>query len=264
MQLGDALAPDPSLISQLVRMACYRLAQDTLRDTMPPGTLSPKDVERLVAQLSQAGHRRDFARSLAGEAEMGLAFFDSAHRDNMYWSSADSQPMPPALLRIYGSPVALAWRNTDECAFANAMSRYIELADLPYTAIADALEEVEQEAAASPFMRPMTCFMVAALPRAAQAQALHETGIDIMRMGLLIERYVAEHGRYPDSLDAIAVDLGGKVPTDPFTGSSYRYKPSEESFTLYGVGRNCVDDGGRHDPRRLDVVWRGREEPDPE
>jgi hypothetical protein len=59
-------------------------------------------------------------------------------------------------------------------------------------------------------------------------------------------------------LDAIVPDLGGSVPVDPFSGEEYHYQPSDDGSLLYSVGQNLVDDGGKHDYREGDIVWRGK------
>jgi len=79
-------------------------------------------------------------------------------------------------------------------------------------------------------------------------------------MGLTIERYQADHGSYPETLDAIEPRLGGSMSVDPFTGQPYHYRRSVDSFCLYSVDANLTDDGGIVDSQNVwlgDLVWRG-------
>ena len=49
-----------------------------------------------------------------------------------------------------------------------------------------------------------------------------------------------------------------ELRVDPFSGQDFVYQRQGESFTLYTVGDNLKDDGGRHDPRWADgdfVFW---------
>jgi hypothetical protein len=89
------------------------------------------------------------------------------------------------------------------------------------------------------------------------SQARDEAQSDVARIGLAVEQHFQEHGRYPESLDAIAGYLGNVVPVDPFTGGGCIYRPTSTGFGLYSVGQNQIDDGGVHDLRAGDIAWRG-------
>ncbi len=65
-------------------------------------------------------------------------------------------------------------------------------------------------------------------------------------LGLL--RYKQEKGSYPDSLNQLlANEYIKELPMDPYSDKPLVYKRTDEKFTLYSVGLNCVDDGGRMD-----------------
>lgn len=57
--------------------------------------------------------------------------------------------------------------------------------------------------------------------------------------------YRAEHGTFPEKLDALT-NLPTEYRTDPFGGRPFVYRPSEAGFTLYSVGYDHDDDGGVH------------------
>ncbi len=52
-------------------------------------------------------------------------------------------------------------------------------------------------------------------------------------------------GDFPDTLKA----LGGEFSTDPFSGGPFIYGRADDGFTLYSVGIDRKDNGGRHNPR---------------
>lgn len=56
--------------------------------------------------------------------------------------------------------------------------------------------------------------------------------------------YRREHGRYPETLDALAPAYLKQVPHDTFSGEELIYLPSEKGFLLYSVGVNGRDDEG--------------------
>jgi hypothetical protein len=71
-----------------------------------------------------------------------------------------------------------------------------------------------------------------------------------MRLGLLsmlaLARYEKEQGKYPENLGKL-VELGylREMPNDPYSDGSLVYKKTEESFILYSLGENLIDDEGQ-------------------
>ena len=61
-----------------------------------------------------------------------------------------------------------------------------------------------------------------------------------------VERYRAAHGgALPQTLDALVPSFLDRVPIDPFTGAPIRWKTSPASYTIYSIGSDFEDDGGR-------------------
>ena len=75
-----------------------------------------------------------------------------------------------------------------------------------------------------------------------------------------LRRFKDRMGDWPDSLDEIG-DIDPDIIIDPANGEMFRYEKNEESFRLYGIGRNGVDDDGERDRRSDDekrddlLVW---------
>jgi hypothetical protein len=61
-----------------------------------------------------------------------------------------------------------------------------------------------------------------------------------------VERYRAAHGGSPpETLDVLVPAFLERVPIDPFTGVPVKWKASPASYTIYSVGSDFKDDGGR-------------------
>ncbi len=80
-----------------------------------------------------------------------------------------------------------------------------------------------------------------ALTRKTQLQAM----VDVTRTALACRIYQRRHGRFPESLDRLAPEILPQVPADPFSGKPLIYRPSGTGFTVYSLGPNQKDDGGR-------------------
>jgi len=86
---------------------------------------------------------------------------------------------------------------------------------------------------------------------------------------LALARHKGKHGEYPETLDE-AKDLMLSDGIDPFSGELLKYRrEADGSFTLWSVGEDLVDDGGKHKEGAArwygpDYVWTSRVESDAE
>jgi hypothetical protein len=273
MNLADALVQEPVLISQLVRIAICGSMNEALQHSAHGGELPPELVSELLSRADRADNRAAFGESFTGEQVMGLQAFAGIRSGEIdapdllgVGGNAGSfsntttlgQIAGPAFTWLYSSPLGAPWVEMDESAYADIMTRVERAGELPYYEAHPLLSQIEQDVENLPRTRIMSRNLLPALSRACMAQAGHEAHLDLMQMGLLIEQYEAQHGSYPQSLDAIAPGLGGDLPVDPFTGGEYHYRPSGDSFLLYSAGMNLSDDGGATpDYMTGDIIWRG-------
>ena len=77
-----------------------------------------------------------------------------------------------------------------------------------------------------------------------------------------LRRYKNEQGRWPRSLDAIQSQVPARMLIDPFNNSSFVYRLTDDSFSLYSKGKNKIDENGKYKGGCDDwPIWppRGRE-----
>jgi hypothetical protein len=245
MKLGDALAREPILISQLVRIAIYGIMSSAVQNSFDGSDLSPELTQRLMTHIAQADHRDDFAETFAGEMYFGRKSFASIRAGERSGLPAESNFGPP--------------EEADEQAYVEILSRIGSAARLPYYEAAREISQIQSDIENMPQTLHYSRELLPALGRTCEAQARHEAIIDLMQVGILVEQYKAHNGSYPDTLGDIASSLGGSVPVDPFSGKRYRYRPLGTVFVLYSISHNRLDDGGTHDFMKGDIVWRGEE-----
>ena len=80
-----------------------------------------------------------------------------------------------------------------------------------------------------------------------------------------VERYRGAHGgALPPTLDALVPAFLERVPIDPFTGSPVKWKASPAGYTIYSIGADFKDDGGRtrQPPWKPGLAREERERPD--
>jgi hypothetical protein len=106
--------------------------------------------------------------------------------------------------------------------------------------------------------------MLPAVAPAVHAEERAHVRLLLTDVGYALAAYNADHGAFPDSLDALVPDLLPAVPLDPFTGDPLRYELKGDGFLLYSVGANGRDDGGLMDGRQNtdDIAFGVTPEPD--
>jgi hypothetical protein len=72
-----------------------------------------------------------------------------------------------------------------------------------------------------------------------------QAAVNLARTACALERHRLAHGKYPETLDALAPQFIAKVPPDPIGGQPLHYRLTDDGhFILYSVGWNEKDDGG--------------------
>jgi hypothetical protein len=80
---------------------------------------------------------------------------------------------------------------------------------------------------------------------------LHETSLRTRALlrcatvGLAVERCRLRDGHWPDSLAEVPQDILSAIPPDPFDGKPLRYARRDDWVTVYSIGPDEKDDGGR-------------------
>jgi hypothetical protein len=83
--------------------------------------------------------------------------------------------------------------------------------------------------------------------------------LDMARIGIGLELFKEANSRYPFTLVVKSLIPEENNLYDPFSEKYYRYSSSTNSYKLYSVGPNLVDDGGIEigtQGELLDCIWR--------
>lgn len=96
-------------------------------------------------------------------------------------------------------------------------------------------------------------FLVIFMPAIGKVSELsHKSRVSIEALitTLAILQYEANEGQLPETLDElIAKGYLKHLPMDPYSDKSLVYEPTDDSFTLYSIGADFDDDGGKHDDK---------------
>jgi len=65
------------------------------------------------------------------------------------------------------------------------------------------------------------------------------------QVALALEEFRLKHDRWPNSLAELEKEIDIKIPLDPFDGRPLRYLKRTDGVTVYSVGRDRTDNGGK-------------------
>jgi hypothetical protein len=77
-------------------------------------------------------------------------------------------------------------------------------------------------------------------------------------VALALATYKSEKGEYPAALAQLQPDFIPLVPLDVFSTAPLKYSRTPAGYTVYSVGPNIIDDGGKKSGKLDDVVVNGR------
>jgi hypothetical protein len=67
----------------------------------------------------------------------------------------------------------------------------------------------------------------------------------LLAVTLALRAYELDHGSYPPALAALVPAYLPEIPNDPFTSGPLRYRAVANTYVLYSVGPDGIDDGGK-------------------
>jgi hypothetical protein len=236
LNVNNAVATEPQLISVLVYTATDYFTCEAVERLLALGTYSDADLSQLAAVLAEHEQSDALVWALRGELALAKAAYDSS---------------PNNLLAGVGRAV---WFARDTAKTLELVSRLLHAAESREGLLKEADAVQAESAALSPFY--ITTKM--RVPSLQRAPVLWERRTVMLRCtlaALAAERFRMSSGHWPNALDELVPEYLGGVPLDPFSGQALKYRLGDDRLTIYSVGENGVDDGGQ-------VEWANQKLPD--
>lgn len=90
----------------------------------------------------------------------------------------------------------------------------------------------------------LTALMLPSYSSMLKAESRHHANVELTKLSGLLSIYRAENGEYPSQLEQLVPKYVAQIPKDPTSRRSFVYRKADDTFLLYGAGRNGKDDGG--------------------
>jgi hypothetical protein len=91
----------------------------------------------------------------------------------------------------------------------------------------------------------VTHLVMPAIIRVSEAHRSSAGRLRCAFVAVALERYRRDHGRWPETLDALVPKYLKMVPRDPQDGQPLRYKRRPNGVLVYWIGPDGRDDGGK-------------------
>jgi hypothetical protein len=260
LRLVEAPGAEPTLLSQLVRVACLNIAMQSIWEGLAERRWSPAQLQALQTRLQQFDFVGDLKRVLEAErAWVNLTIGMARDRRTPTFSALDPKSRGEA------------WKTEADRAFATCPREWFEAEQRNYNQLfderllagfdvetrrfhpsvgksnAEFVEATvqEQENLVKNHLVFAKEFLVAPSKvhlKLAHAQAL----TDFAELGCALERHRLATGRYPETLSVLSPKYLRYVPHDLIDGQPLRYERTEENgFLLYSIGWNESDEHGQ-------------------
>ena len=250
-RLSDSLKDEPTLISQLVRIAVVGIAARTFTDVLEYGSVDETQARRLYGTLSGINMHSSMVTAIRGERALGIRAFQEVRKNS---PSGQSLQEAAGLLLIH----TWIWRPmlyADEMHYLRRVEAAVHRASLPYR---------EFNEHPSPFSNqdpPRYAFLsglvMPVYTRARSAADRAQASINGTQIELALQAYKDRYGSYPANLKGLRARLEWPIPEDPFSDKDFVYKRRGNGILLYSIGENLKDDGARKYPSY--VTRRGEE-----
>jgi len=225
------LEPAPTLIEQLVNIACTGLDLDALNILLAHGGIATSDAQSLLAALAALDFRHGMQSGLNGEIVLGSDCIGKLINQ----TSSDMTPITEEhdfMLGISLNFLLTAVWYWDWNYDLTQLEYHRKLYDRSYWEITGEIARLQHRKTAIPYYFPLSQLMLPVLTNCRIKTARVETEVEAARLSLALHIYKNRHGAFPEKLSALAPEVLPTVPVDPITGKPFEYRKTAAYFTL--------------------------------
>ncbi len=236
--LAQRTIETPSLIPYLTGLSVAAEAAEAAERAVLHLHLSEAQLARIDAVVEQTRLliRDAGRRAFVSERATALQFYDEL--------SAGDLPDDPELrasLRVPGLMLR------EKRAWLDVMDGYLACIDDPlYRGHAEAAERFDEVV---PAYCMLTHIITPSLGACVKTMLRAQTRLDTLRAAVAVKRYRMRTGEWPETLADLVPDFLNETPVDLGDGGSLRYRVSDDRVTVYSIGADRVDDGGKVEGR---------------
>lgn len=237
-----AIGDEPSLIAQLVRVALRALAVGQAEGVLGQGRASEASLKALQRALEDDEPAPLLLIGLRGERGGLDAMLEAVQAGDVdLHKMITNKAAPPVKAAMQRGP----WVQRERARLLRHLTELVEAAKLPYGPRHARIDAVNLP------VKNDGSLVAMFLPAAGKVSEAEQRSVAQLRCAiaaLAAERYRLRRGRWPDGSQAL-VGAGylAKWPADPYDGRPLRWRRTKDGVTVYALGADRMDNGGRID-----------------
>lgn len=241
LNTARSIGDEPTMISQLVRIAIRAITVNAIERCFAQNT-SPPNLVELQAALTAEAEEPLLLYGVRGERAMTDRLFENMQKDvvrpdDLSKGATGNNPLGGLGWWRYRANLPA------EHAFAlEWLSKYVEIAKRPVheqPPLIAAIPEPPNDG-----QHVLTRLLLPAVDRVAHAHWRSTAQLRCAVAGIACERFRQQHKRWPNALNELVPAFLPAVPLDPFDGQPLRYSKWEDGVVVYSVGKRSAQRNG--------------------
>jgi hypothetical protein len=250
LNAARSLGDEPLVISMHIRITGWKSAGEAVERVLSLGAAGDAELAKLAALLAEEEKHPTLYLALRGERGSVHAVMTGLGEGRFSLADPilDLGEMMVWRERLAGWQLRMQVRR-EHPEVLEMLNRDVAAAALPAHEQAKPMEDIDREVRSHKDHNTSLTIPILVLgvtnvaERFRQGQALLRT----LRAAVAAERYRLAKGAWPASLGDLVPAYLDAVPLDPIDGAPLRYARHAEGVTVYSVGLDGTDDGGRID-----------------
>jgi hypothetical protein len=250
LNLSATIGDEPTLISQLVRIAYDQMAVESTLRVVGQTVAPPRSLADLQARLLQESDVPWFLYGVRGERATYFDLLDKLatgeiKQGDLGGDNADFlQTLKDRALGIVSQP----FYRHNQALGLRLLTEVVELAKRTtweQPELLDRWNDTLFETCKGKRQNGMVSLMMPAFDSAALACYRNACYLRCTAVAAACERYRQDAGQWPDTIDALVPRYLAELPLDPYTGQQLHFKRNPDGVVVYGLGLDRHDDAGR-------------------
>ena len=265
--LVESLKTEPTLVSQLVRLAMFDIALNSIWGGMAEHRWTEAQLHHFQEKMKPMDFLADFRMGIAAERAMDVKMLEdlnSARYDpgmagifNLSSASENNNHAGQIFMALYIRFAPSGWFDQNKLVCAGLLQDRLVTAIQPKTQrvdlkLADSIDLDPRLTNTSPYLLTMAApynvfarFLLPALGKTIHKAVGGQTSVNLVTVACALERYQLANKAYPETLESLVPQFLSKLPHEITNGKSLKYRRSEDGrFVLYSIGLDGKDDGG--------------------
>lgn len=252
---AQVLKNEPNIMCILVTTANTGISYGALQSVLQYGTPDRTQATKLNRLLVDTNFDHNMAYALRGERATQLSEFDRMTKHGLYdyfvspgtSNGVNDKRMNGWALSYIVRPLIYM----DAISYIRAMNETIAIAEKHYPNAELQQKALSKLESSIPRYAFMTKFLFPVFPTAIVKTHLTRARAALTQILLAAQQYKVSHGQYPDTMAQVRSAGITGIPMDPLSGKDFVYKRTAKGFTVYSVGDDFKDDGGK----QIDNRW---------